>query len=131
MTEGAPQEQPRAPFDSTILEFASAQIVITELLRAFMDTQLFIASAAPAESIRSIEPLLWQHEGANLVGVFTHPDWAVPFADMAPHLAQMSGRKVLGMINTGVGLLVNPGAQQYSFVIPPVAVESMRREFGA
>ena len=49
---------------------------------------------------------------------------------MAPHLALMSGRKAVSIISQTAGLLVNPGSQRFSFVIPPVAAASMRKEFG-
>ncbi len=82
---GVPEESadPLAPIESAILETQRGILPITELLRAFMDTQIIVPSAAPAESLQAIEPLL-----------------------------------------------VNPGSQYFSFVIPPVAAASMRKEFG-
>ena len=128
----APTEsaEPLALIESAILETQRGILPITELLRAFMDAELVLPSAAPAESLQTIEPLLWDQDGAKLVGVFTHPDRALPFADMTPHLALMSGRKAVSIISQTAGLLVNPGSQHFSFVIPPVAAASMRKEFG-
>jgi hypothetical protein len=131
-----PDELPAVPseplglFETAIRETKRGVLPIAELFRAFMDTELILPSAAPAETLQSIEPLLWQNDGATLVGVFTHPDRALLFADMTPHVAMMTGRKVLSIISKDAGLLVNPGSEEFSFVIPPVAAESMRKEFG-
>jgi hypothetical protein len=123
--------EPLGLFESAILEFQRGVLPITELLRAFMDTELIVPSASPAESLQAIEPLLWQHDGANLVGVFTHPDRALIYAEMTPHVAMMIGRKAVSILGPDTGLLVNPGSEHFSFVIPPTAIASMRKEFGA
>ena len=122
--------EPLESFESSILAFQRGELPIFDLLREFMDTQLVLPSAAEATSLQAIEPVIWHHDGAIMVGVFTHPDRAIPYAAMAPNIAQMSGRKVIGIINKDVGLLVNPGSEEFSFVIPPIAVTSMRTEFG-
>jgi len=126
-----PSPEPLGLFETAIRETQRGMLPITELLRAFMDTEVILPSAAPAETLQTIEPLLWQHDGASLVGVFTHPDRALPYADLTPHIAMMTGRKIVSIISKDAGLLVNPGSEDFSFVIPPVAVESMRKEFGA
>jgi hypothetical protein len=126
----AESAEPLALIESAILETQRGILPVTELFRAFMDTEIILPSAAPAESLQTIEPLLWQRDGANLVGVFTHSQRALLFADMTPHAALMTGRKALSFINPSAGLLVNPGSQHFSFVITPVAAASMRKEFG-
>ncbi|MFW8744963.1 SseB family protein [Mesorhizobium japonicum] len=121
----------RSLLESAILESRRSVLSLPELLRAFMDAQVVVPSAQPVISLDRLEPLLWSYDGVSYVGVFTHPDRAIAFSEAAPNLAAMAGRKVVGLINAdSAGLLINPGADDYSFVIPPSAVVAMRREFG-
>jgi hypothetical protein len=118
--------EPLTLLESAIREVKRDVLDMAALMEGFLAADLYVPSASPMERIDEIEPLIWNLDGHDMIAVFTHPDRALPFQELTPNLAVMSGRKFVAVMPRGAGIFVNPRTEAYTFLIPPEAAQALR-----
>ncbi|MCD9033467.1 SseB family protein [Luteimonas sp. Y-2-2-4F] len=101
---------PLNPLETAIVQARDGRITLGALIDALLDADLVVPSAEPVQADGSrFLPLVFGPPDAPLLGCFSHPGRAAPFAGAAPHGLVMSGRDYAPHVPAGHGLVVNPG----------------------
>ncbi len=127
-------ETPLTLFESAILETKRGILPFDELARAYWDTELAVPSMKPAqESLRDMEPAMFEVENFPVIAVFSHESRAADFGRETgtPYLFLVTGRQLATVMDPRVGVIINPRSQRFFAVLPPEALAAAKREFGA
>ncbi|MBA3440007.1 MAG: SseB family protein [Pyrinomonadaceae bacterium] len=105
-------------------------MLLKDFLRELIDGDLYILSASDVNKDSSgFKPLIFDRQGVPMAAVFTIPERASMYAEVAPYMIQMNGRKMFDWMPPGYGIVINPG-HQLGMEILPHGVKEIIRDLG-
>ena len=126
MTERLPDEtrDPLEGFETAIVAARAGELTFENLIGLLAETTLVVPSV---QDFRlggdKFQPLTFPFEDGDgfVMGVFTAQDRTDAFDEIAPYATALTGRQILGGLQPGAGLVINPGSS-LGFQIEPTAV---------
>jgi hypothetical protein len=134
MTQNAPAPSdwpPQNPLEQALLGTKTQKVPVDMFLQALVVSTLYVPSREEVQPDGShFSPLLFERDGVPLVAAFTHLDRAGRYSDKAPFAVSLNGRQFLSSLPTGYGLVLNPGYDVRSEILPQ-GISAILRDFDA
>lgn len=119
--------QPLNALERELLDAQAGKIPLEDFLCKLIGGDLYILSVSEVNKDSSgFRPLLFDRQGVPMAAVFTIPDRASMYANVAPYIIQMNGRKMFDWIAPGYGIVINPGHQIGLEILPHGVKEIVR-----
>ena len=100
---------PNFALEQAIVDARDGLITGERLLEVFRQGQVFVLN----HSAEELAPFTFLKNGSpSLVGVFTRPEFAKDFTEGVEHSMFIAVDSLIAQMNSGFGIVVNPGSQQ-------------------
>ncbi len=128
--EPAPRDwPPQNPLEQALVGVKTQQIPTEAFLQALVAGTLYVPSQEEVQADGShFSPMLFERGGVPLVAAFTHLARAERYRDKAPFAVSLTGREFLAGLPQGYGLVLNPGYDVRSEILPP-GIPAILRDF--
>ena len=128
--ESAPSDwPPQNPLEQALHGVKTQQIPTEAFLHALIAGTLYVPSHEEVHADGShFSPLLFERGGVPLVAAFTHLDRAVRHHEKAPFAVSLTGREFLAGLPDGYGVVLNPGYDVRSEILPQ-GIPAILRDF--
>jgi hypothetical protein len=129
MAELIPEEtrEPLDGLESAIVAARDGELSFNTLIGIFAETTMIVPSTKDfREGADSFQPITFPFDGGDgyVMAVFTAQDRTDAFDGIAPFQTALSGRQILGGLQPGVGIIVNPGTT-LGFELDPAQVPTV------
>lgn len=119
---------PSNPLEFALVQARDGRLPIPEFLRLLLASKLAVPSASEVEADgRGLQPLVFDKQGTAMMAVFSSPERAAVFADVAPYLLYGSARGLLQALAPDVGIVLNP-TYDLGLDIPPRGIAAVLRD---
>ena len=130
------RNKPRNELEKAILAVAkkSTAATVHALLRQYWDSPISIPSRTPVYAdFRELTPALVEYQGMTVLYAFSDPDRATPFAleHGTTFMAIVTGQRLAQIKAPAVGVLLNPGDEEFGQFLHPEALVLAAKTFGA
>lgn len=120
---------PQNPLEQALHGVKTQQIPTEAFLQALVAGTLYVPSREEVQADGShFSPMLFERGGVPLVAAFTHLERAGRYSDKAPFAVSLSGREFLTGLPPGYGLVLNPGYDVRSEILPQ-GIPAILRDF--
>ena len=123
-------DRPLNALEQELLDAQAGKMPLKDFLRKLIGGDLYILSASQInEDSSGFRPLVFDRQGVPMAAVFTIPERASMYADVAPYLVQLNGHKMFDWMAPGYGIVINP-RHPIGLEILPHGVKEIVRALG-
>lgn len=120
---------PENELENLLVKVQEKKMGFREFVESFLKADLSVPSGSEVMPDGSgMEPLLFEKNGVQMLGVFTSMSRVKLFKDKTPYCLSMKGRELLARMPSGYGLVVNPGFDK-GFELPPSGLKDILKDF--
>jgi hypothetical protein len=107
------------------------EVSFSQFLELFLISEIFVLSASEVmPDGTGLEPLLFDKQSVQMLGVFTALPKASLFEDKAPYFFTTNGKNLLKSLPHRCGLVVNPG-YDIGFDLPPEGIQNILIDYSS
>lgn len=132
----SPTFTPLNRLEEVLIEAQQGRLDRDRFFRTLLDSRVFLPSATPCKAsngassdvLDGVTPLVFERNRTTMCAVFTDPRRQTQYGDLVRYTLPIICRELLGRMNNGNGIVLNPGYSA-GLEVSPEAGRALLKQF--